>query len=158
MGWNEIFTLTCRGRPTGIFDMKVQMGVGLHKKRNFLLYIFTCIWLLHMNVWQKKFFCRLNLNSACSNILWTSLTDFHCSGHQPKHYSPPPRLLLPIIYLLSSRNPGTPLTAQLDWHTRSKSELRELPVKMKSYERRWSWQTPVDVDSRLNLFYIIKSY
>lgn len=33
MGLNEIFTLPCRGRPTGIFDMKVQMGGRLNKKK-----------------------------------------------------------------------------------------------------------------------------
>lgn len=48
--------------------------------------------------------------------------------------------------------PPPALTAWLDWPKKSKIELRELPVTMKSYKGRWSWQIPVGADSRITFF------
>lgn len=70
-------------------------------------------------------------------------------------------IFFPLWLLLSNLNilirmagflAPPPLAAQLDWPPKSKSVLRELPVIMKGYERRWSWQISLDAESRLTVF------
>lgn len=145
MGWNEIFTLTCQGRPTGIFDKKVQMGGELEEKRSFLLYIFSSIWLLHMHVWQKKGFAVWIWILAVQMSLGPFWQISTVQGIDQV------TIFFFLWLLLSNLNKLTqmagflaltPLNAQLDWPTKSRSELRELTVIMKSYEKE------ISVDAR----------
>lgn len=90
---------------------------------------------------KKKRFCSLNFNSGCSNVPKIFLTDSvsiaQDRGHATIFFFSPLVLLSKLIRLNPDGGiPGTPnLTAQLDWPTKSESELWELLVMSKSYEK-----------------------